>query len=224
MSKLQIRSGAGGGQGDTVTLPLAVGDVLLDLLLQHNVEIGHDCGGKLACASCLVVVREGLESLTATTEDERDMLDLARATEPGSRLACQTVAGSGDVFIEIGQIRPPVPESSISKDVPTLALTERAAAHFKVRLAKRCNAVALRLGVRASGCSGYRYCVDYADAINADDVVFVSQGIRIAIDKASLPLLQGTALDIIGDGLQRRLRFDNPNAKESCGCGESFAT
>jgi iron-sulfur cluster assembly protein len=62
-----------------------------------------------------------------------------------------------------------------------------------------------------------------ADAIRAGDTVFESQGIRIAVDAASLPYVQGTTLDLVQEGLARRLHFDNPNAGESCGCGKSFS-
>lgn len=81
----------------------------------------------------------------------------------------------------------------------------------------------MRLAVQPAGCSGLRYRVDHADSIGGDDVVFESRGVRIAVDAYSLPYLQGTTLDLVPEGLARRLRFDNPNARESCGCGESFA-
>jgi iron-sulfur cluster assembly protein len=48
--------------------------------------------------------------------------------------------------------------------------------------------------------------------------------VRIAVDPASLPRVQGTTVDLVQEGLARRLRFDNPNARQSCGCGESFGT
>jgi iron-sulfur cluster assembly protein len=220
MAKLEIRVDEG-ARGDTVTLPLAAGDILLDRLLQHEVEIGHDYGGKLACASCRVVVHEGLDGLAAPTDEERDLLELARATQPGSRLACQAVPGSGDVLIEIPELRDAAPVCAIPGN--PLALSERAAAHFKLQLARCASAVGVRISVRSSGCSGYRYGIDYADAIDADDVSFLSRGIRIAIDRASLALVHGTTLDVVKEGLQQRLRFDNPNARQSCGCGESFA-
>jgi iron-sulfur cluster assembly accessory protein len=54
--------------------------------------------------------------------------------------------------------------------------------------------------------------------------VFESAGVRIAVDPASLPRVQGTTVDLVREGLARRLRFDNPNARQSCGCGESFGT
>jgi ferredoxin len=75
----------------TLKLRLAEGEKRLDSLLRHGIEVAHDCGGTLACATCRVIVREGLEekSLGAATEDERDILDKASSFEPGARLACQ---------------------------------------------------------------------------------------------------------------------------------------
>jgi len=68
----------------TVKLRLAAGENLLDRLLEQRVELAHDCGGTLACATCRVIVREGLESLGAASEDELDMLDRASTFEPGA--------------------------------------------------------------------------------------------------------------------------------------------
>src|SRR6185503_17825257 len=62
---------------DTVTLTLGSGEVLLDRLLEEGVEVTHECGGKLACSTCQVVVREGMEHLSAISEGELDMLDRA---------------------------------------------------------------------------------------------------------------------------------------------------
>jgi iron-sulfur cluster assembly protein len=103
-------------------------------------------------------------------------------------------------------------------------LTERAARHFVSQLAKHPGATAVRLSAEAAGCSGFSYRVDPASAIRDDDAVFESRGIRIAVDPASLPRVQGTTIDITQAGLARRLRFDNPNATQTCGCGESFGT
>ena len=82
--------------------------------------------------------------------------------------------------------------------------------------------MAVRLAVEANGCSGFGYRVDPAEAVRDDDKVFESEGVRIVVDAASLPYLQGTTLDVVEEGLVRRVRFDNPNARQSCGCGESF--
>src|SRR5689334_5795663 len=70
-------------------LRLGDGEVLLDRLLDEGVDISRDCGGTLACASCRVIVREGLEPLEPASEDELDMLERAGAAAPGARLACQ---------------------------------------------------------------------------------------------------------------------------------------
>jgi len=84
--------------------------------------------------------------------------------------------------------------------------------------------MAVRLSVEPSGCSGFGYRVDSAAAIRDGDSVFESQGVRIVVDRESLPYVQGSMLDVVQEGLARRLRFDNPNARQTCGCGESFSS
>ena len=199
--------------------PLAEGEVLLERLLQEGVALAHDCGGTLACASCRIIVREGLETLSPASEDEQDMLEKASCSEPGSRLACQAIGGGGDLVIEIPHELPPAASPSVPREI---SLTASAARHFTAQLAMRPGAMAVRISVRPAGCSGYRYSVDHADAAGAQDAVFESRGIRILVDPASLPYVQGTTLDVVQEGLSRRLRFDNPNATQTCGCGESF--
>lgn len=201
-------------------LPLAEGEILLERLLQDGVALAHVCGGTLACASCRVIVHEGLESLSPASEDEQDMLEKASCSEPGSRLACQVTGSGGDLVIEIPQQQPPV--LALRGASHEIGLSASAARHFAAQLALRPGAVAVRISVRPAGCSGYRYDVDHADAIGAQDTVFESSGIRVLVDPASLPYVQGTTLDMVQEGLSRRLRFDNPNATQTCGCGESF--
>jgi iron-sulfur cluster assembly protein len=208
----------------TLTLRLAEGENLLDSLLRRGVELAHECGGTLACATCRVIVREGLENLQAASEDERDMLDKASSLEPGARLACQAIGGEGDVVVEIAQDEALRVAAPLRGTARPIVLSCAAARHFCAQLAKRPGAAAVRLAVQAAGCSGYRYRVEHADVIGADDVVFQSHGVRIAVDPVSLPHVQGTTLDVVQDGLARRLRFDNPNAAQTCGCGESFGT
>jgi iron-sulfur cluster assembly protein len=201
-------------------LPLAEGEILLERLLQDGVALAHDCGGTLACASCRIIVREGLETLSPASEDEQDMLEKASCSEPGSRLACQAIGSSGDLVIEIPQDLPPA--VALHGTSQEISLSAAAARHFAAQLAMRPGTVAVRISVRPAGCSGYRYNVDHAEAIGAQDAVFESKGIRILVDPASLPYVQGTTLDVVQEGLSRRLRFDNPNATQTCGCGESF--
>ncbi len=101
-------------------------------------------------------------------------------------------------------------------------LTDRAAKHVNTFLAKRGKGVGLRLGVRTSGCSGLAYKLEFADAVNPEDVLFESNGIKVFVDPKSLPYLDGTVLDFAREGLNEGFKFSNPNIKDECGCGESF--
>lgn len=102
-----------------------------------------------------------------------------------------------------------------------VTLTESAAARVQEYLAKR-GGIGLRLGVKTTGCSGYSYVIDYAQDVGEDDASFESQGVKVVIDKASLPLIEGTQVDFINQGLNQMFSFNNPNAGDLCGCGESF--
>lgn len=82
--------------------------------------------------------------------------------------------------------------------------------------------VGLRLGVRKTGCSGWAYEVGLAREIGPDDHVFEDQGVKILVDPDAMPLVAGTAIDFVQEGLNRTFQFDNPNVTDECGCGESF--
>jgi iron-sulfur cluster assembly protein len=103
-----------------------------------------------------------------------------------------------------------------------VTLSEQAAKHVANYLKKRGKGVGLRLGVRTSGCSGMAYKLEFADAIQADDIEFESFGVKVLIDPKSLPYLDGTELDYTREGLNEGFKFNNPNVKDACGCGESF--
>ena len=103
-----------------------------------------------------------------------------------------------------------------------ITLTEKAAERARTYLAKQSQAAGLRLGVRNTGCSGYMYVVKLAEQIEADDKVFESQGIKLIISAENLPYLEGMEVDYAKSGLNEGFRFNNPNAKNACGCGESF--
>lgn len=105
----------------------------------------------------------------------------------------------------------------------TIQLTESAAQRIQHQLNKRGRGLGLRVGVKSSGCSGYSYIIDYADEIKPEDQVFEAHGARLVVDTKSLPLLAGTTLDFQREGLNQMFRFLNPNAKDACGCGESFS-
>ncbi|MFN2309210.1 MAG: HesB/IscA family protein [Gammaproteobacteria bacterium] len=104
-----------------------------------------------------------------------------------------------------------------------IQLTETAANRVKTLLDKRGHGLGLRLGTRKSGCSGFAYTVDYADEIRADDAVFESHGVKVVVDAANLPVLEGMELDYVrNNALNEGFEFRNPNVKDTCGCGESF--
>ena len=103
-----------------------------------------------------------------------------------------------------------------------VTLTENAADHVQSFLAKRGKGVGLRVGVRTSGCSGMAYKLEFADAVEANDVQFESHGVRVVVDPKSLPYVDGTELDYTREGLNEGFKFRNPNVKDECGCGESF--
>lgn len=105
-----------------------------------------------------------------------------------------------------------------------ITLTEKAAKHISRNLEQRGKGIGLRLGVNPSGCSGLAYKLEYVDQYNADDQVFESHGIQVFVDPKSLPYIDGTELDFAREGLNEAFKFQNPNMKDECGCGESFRT
>jgi len=105
----------------------------------------------------------------------------------------------------------------------SITVTDKAARHIRKTLDKRGSGFGLRLAVKTSGCSGMAYALEFADESRPEDLVFESGGIRLLVDPQSLPYLDGTELDFVREGLNEGFKFNNPNAKAECGCGESFA-
>ncbi len=103
-----------------------------------------------------------------------------------------------------------------------VTLSERAAKHVANYLQKRGKGFGLRLGVRTSGCSGMAYKLEFVDDVQSEDVIFESHGIKVVVDPKSVPYLDGTELDYAREGLNEGFKFNNPNVKDQCGCGESF--
>ena len=103
-----------------------------------------------------------------------------------------------------------------------VTLSEAAAQHVSGYLSKRGKGIGIRLGVKTSGCSGMAYKLEFADAADPEDIVFESHGLKVLIDPKSLPYLDGTELDFTKEGLNEGFKFNNPNVKDQCGCGESF--
>jgi iron-sulfur cluster assembly protein len=104
-----------------------------------------------------------------------------------------------------------------------ITLTEKAALQIKKQLEKRGNGIGLKLGVKKSGCSGYAYALDYADQLQGNDMVFEAFGVKLIVQEDDLPYIDGLELDYRREGINEAFRFDNPNVKATCGCGESFS-
>ena len=104
-----------------------------------------------------------------------------------------------------------------------ITMTPAAAKHVQKSLEKRGKGVGLRLAVKTSGCSGLAYAIEFVDSTQPEDASFESQGLTLVVDPKSLPFLDGTELDFVREGLNEGFKFNNPNVKAACGCGESFA-
>ncbi|MFO1427289.1 MAG: iron-sulfur cluster assembly protein IscA [Steroidobacteraceae bacterium] len=104
-----------------------------------------------------------------------------------------------------------------------ISLTPSAAERVRNFLAARGHGIGLRLGVRKTGCSGFAYVINYAEDASKDDFVFEDRGVKVFVDRESLPLIDGTEVDFVKQGLNEAFKFRNPNVKGECGCGESFS-
>jgi len=103
-----------------------------------------------------------------------------------------------------------------------ITLTERAADHISKFLTKRGKGLGLRIGVRTTGCSGMAYKLEFVDVSAEEDNVFEAHGVKLFVDPKSMPYLEGIELDFAREGLNEGFKFNNPNEKARCGCGESF--
>lgn len=103
-----------------------------------------------------------------------------------------------------------------------ITLSESAAQRVRHFMAQSEGVAGLRLGIKKTGCSGFSYVLDYAREIGDQDAVFEDRGVRIVVDREALPLVDGTRVDFVREGLGQAFRFENPNVRDACGCGESF--
>ena len=100
--------------------------------------------------------------------------------------------------------------------------SDSAVEHFSKVLIDRGKGKGIKIGIKEAGCSGYEYTFDFVDEINDDYLSFNIDGCTVFVDSQSLVFLKGTLVDYQEDGLNKGIKFINPNAKAVCGCGESF--
>ena len=103
-----------------------------------------------------------------------------------------------------------------------IQLTPAARQRMQNFLADQPEAAGVRFGVRKTGCSGYAYVVEIADQVDEGDRLVEQDGVKLVIDRKSLPFVDGTEIDFTRQGLNSSFVFRNPNVTGECGCGESF--
>ena len=103
-----------------------------------------------------------------------------------------------------------------------LNFSESAISHFHQMLSARGKGEGVKVGIKEAGCSGYEYTFDFVDEIIDDYKSFKTEGCTIFVDSNSFNFLKGSLVDYQEDGLNKGIKFINPNAKAVCGCGESF--
>ena len=102
----------------------------------------------------------------------------------------------------------------------SITLTESAARQITTHISERGEGIGLRLGVKRTGCSGFAYVVDVADQLTPDDVLLDYRAIQIVVNMEHLPLLEGTEIDFVRQGLSDRCRWRKPNVSGEGLCGE----
>ena len=106
---------------------------------------------------------------------------------------------------------------------PQISVTTAACEHIRSQINSSGKSF-LRLGVKESGCNGYMYTLDFIDEPTSEDRAFdVADGLAVYVSNQDLPMVAGTEVDFVTEGLNSSLQFKNPNAQSHCGCGESFS-
>jgi len=115
--------------------------------------------------------------------------------------------------------------STMMENAQVVSLTPNAVRQVKELITtKNMGNVALRISVQKGGCSGLSYQLNFDTEAQSGDLLSEVDGLRVLVDQESSVHLSGMALDFSNDLVGGGFKFSNPNAKQSCGCGESFST
>jgi iron-sulfur cluster assembly protein len=110
----------------------------------------------------------------------------------------------------------------VAPSAATIEITESAAGEIARQRAKRGTPqAAIRVGIRGGGCTGFTYVFEWADEPRATDKVIEAHGVKVVVDPKSFVYLRGMQLDFVRGMMGHGFKFNNPNAKGACGCGES---
>lgn len=116
------------------------------------------------------------------------------------------------------------PESYDPSAPAEVSMTDAAIAHVRKQLAKNTDMAGIRLGVKKSGCSGFKYDIEFIQAPDeSDDAIVIADDVTLYITADARAYVRGTEIDFTREGLNSTIKFNNPNAKDLCGCGESFS-
>ena len=103
-----------------------------------------------------------------------------------------------------------------------IVITEHAADEIRKQRDKRGNPESMiRVGIRGGGCTGFSYVFEWSEAVRSTDKVFTAFGVSVVVDPKSLVYLAGMELDFVRGMMGHGFKFNNPNVKGNCGCGES---
>jgi Fe-S cluster assembly protein SufA/iron-sulfur cluster assembly protein len=103
-----------------------------------------------------------------------------------------------------------------------ITVTDKALAHFDKKLATNTGSL-IRLSIKKSGCTGYAYVLDYVDQAEQEDQLLVlNDRVKLAVSNKAAAIAQGTEIDYVLEGVNRVIKYNNPNVIAECGCGESF--
>ena len=105
----------------------------------------------------------------------------------------------------------------------TVTLTDSAAKRVAAIAQRQGKSPMLRLSVDGGGCAGFTYKFALAEAVDGDDTVAETDGVKLVVDPMSLELVQGSAVDFVEDLGGAAFKVQNPNAASGCGCGSSFS-
>ena len=113
--------------------------------------------------------------------------------------------------------------NTFSPNEITVSMTDKAVAYARKQLQSNADAKGIVLGVKKSGCSGFKYDLQLLKEIKGDERIFqVADDVTLYVSAEALPFVNGTEIDYTTEGLNSTMKFNNPNAKDECGCGESF--
>jgi Fe-S cluster assembly protein SufA/iron-sulfur cluster assembly protein len=108
--------------------------------------------------------------------------------------------------------------STFDPSAPAVTVTQAALKFFQEKLHANNEHKILRLSTESSGCSGYAYVVDMVEAAQLDDAILTpNDGVTLAIDAKAINVLRGTEVDLVQEGLNRVVKFNNPNVVAECG-------